>query len=259
VPENREALIGHTGFVGGNLLRQGAFADLYNSKNIEEIAGKEYARIVCAGAPGVKWLANQRPQEDLAAIERLIACLGRVRVEQLVLISTIDVYPDVVGVDEETPIDESRAQPYGKHRRMLERFAEEEFGALIVRLPGLFGPGLKKNVIYDFLTKNRVETIHADAVFQFYDLDRLTEDVGTATRAGLRLVNFATEPVSVREVARRGFGADFDNAPNVPPPRYDFRTRYAARFGRKGFYLRTKDEVLDGIRRFVERSRGGPA
>ena len=33
------ALIGHTGFVGSNLARQGAFDALYNSSNIESIAG----------------------------------------------------------------------------------------------------------------------------------------------------------------------------------------------------------------------------
>jgi hypothetical protein len=53
------ALIGHTGFVGGHLSRQVAFDDLYNSKNIEHIAGKSYRLVVCCGASAVKWVANQ--------------------------------------------------------------------------------------------------------------------------------------------------------------------------------------------------------
>ena len=35
-------IIGHTGFVGGNLAAQVGPFDGYNSKNIEDIAGKEY-------------------------------------------------------------------------------------------------------------------------------------------------------------------------------------------------------------------------
>ena len=45
----RSALIGHTGFVGGNIAANAQFTDCYNSKNIAEIRGKSYDMIVCAG------------------------------------------------------------------------------------------------------------------------------------------------------------------------------------------------------------------
>ena len=45
-----DALIGYTGFVGGNLHRQHAFDALFNSKNIEEIRGRSFARIVHASS-----------------------------------------------------------------------------------------------------------------------------------------------------------------------------------------------------------------
>ena len=51
----QSALLGHTGFVGGTLLRQHRFDDLYNSSNIEQLAGKSYDLVACAAAPGVKW------------------------------------------------------------------------------------------------------------------------------------------------------------------------------------------------------------
>ena len=50
----KTALIGSTGFVGGNLQRQAAFDDGYHSRNIESLAGKSYDLIVCAGAPAVQ-------------------------------------------------------------------------------------------------------------------------------------------------------------------------------------------------------------
>jgi nucleoside-diphosphate-sugar epimerase len=107
----KRALIGHTGFVGGNLKAQGRYDDLYNTSNIESIAGQEYELVVSAGAPAAKWIANKEPAADLAAIERLQQALSQVEAERFVLISSVDVYPRPVGVDETTPIDFAASQP----------------------------------------------------------------------------------------------------------------------------------------------------
>jgi nucleoside-diphosphate-sugar epimerase len=247
------ALIGHTGFVGGNLKAQGTYDDLYNSSNIASIAGRKYDLIVSAGAPAAKWLANKDPAADLRSIEKLKYALQQVEADKFVLISSVDVYPNPVGVDEKTPIDYAALQPYGKHRRMLEEFVAARFpGASIIRLPGLFGPGIKKNVVYDFLNENRLDLVHQDGVFQFYDLANLTRDMRTCVDARLRVVNFATEPVSTREVAEQVFGRAFENTLPPPGPHYDFRTLHAHTFGRRGTYLASRDEVLSSMKRFVE-------
>src|SRR5262245_60806077 len=110
------ALIGHTGFVGGNLRSQGRYTELYNSKNIADIAGRSFELVVSAGCRAAKWLANKEPEADRAGIEPLKRALERVEAERFVLISTVDVYPQPVGVDEsfEPPLE--GAQPYGRHR-----------------------------------------------------------------------------------------------------------------------------------------------
>ena len=107
------ALIGYTGFVGSNLLRQMSFKDLYHSKNIEELGGKSYDLLVCAGAPAEKWKANQDPGKDLENIRRLMDCLGRAKARKIILISTVDVYPVPCGVDEDSRIDPVLANAYG--------------------------------------------------------------------------------------------------------------------------------------------------
>lgn len=245
------ALIGHTGFVGGNILRQARFDDCYNSSNIDRVRGRTYELVVCAGAPGAKWKANQAPDEDLRSLELLMSCLETVQAGHLVLISTVDVYPDSIGVDEATPIDPDAGAPYGRHRLMLERFVRERFDATTIRLPALFGTGLKKNIVYDLLNDNRVDRICPDSVFQFYPLDHLWKDVGVVREHGVPLVNFATEPVSVRQVAREGFGIEFENPDATQPARYDMRTRYAQLFGRKGSYMLHADEVLESLATYV--------
>jgi nucleoside-diphosphate-sugar epimerase len=247
------ALVGHTGFVGGTLLRQHRFDDLYNTSNIESLAGKSYDLIACAAAPGLKWKANQQPEADLASIRRLLAPFESVRAGSVVLLSTVDVYPRPIGVDESTPIDRGEGSAYGRHRLLLEDFLVERFDTTVVRLPGLFGEGLKKNVIFDLLHRHRVEQIVPNAVFQFFDLERLWTDVVRARDRGLELVNFATEPVSVRELADAAFGLKLAAADAPGAPRYDVRTRFGAAFGAEGDYLASKEQVLSSMRAFVER------
>lgn len=250
------ALIGHTGFVGGNLRATMSFDAFYNSSNIEEIVGRSFDLVVSAGAPAVKWLANQKPAEDRAAIERLMQNLSTVKARRFVLISTVDVYARPIDVDETTPIDLSTAQPYGRHRLMLEQFVREHFAqSVCIRLPGLFGRGLKKNIVFDFLHENRLDLIHQDGVFQFYDLANIGGDVATCLAAELGVVNFATEPVSVVDVAQHAFGRTFTNTLPAPGPRYDFHTVHAPAFGKTGPYLASRAEVLGGMKRFVDAER----
>ncbi len=148
----RTALIGYTGFVGSNLALQYEFTDLYNSKNITEIAGKSYDLLICAGVKAQKWVANQQPEKDLADIQALIGQLSKAEIKQFVLISTIDVYPNPVNVDEDSLIDKTNHHPYGLNRLYLEEWVANHYqDHLIIRLPGLFGKGIKKNFIHDIL------------------------------------------------------------------------------------------------------------
>lgn len=253
------ALIGYTGFVGSNLLRQRSFDACFNSANVEQIAGRSFDLVVCAGAPAEKWKANAEPERDLDNIERLTRALEQTNARKLVLISTVDVFLSPVDVDEDSAVPTTGLHAYGKHRRRLEQIVAGRFDACIVRLPGLYGHGLKKNAIYDFMHDNDVHKIDSRGVFQFYNLDRLWRDVTLALDNDLGLVHLPTEPVSVADVARAAFAREFTNEVVATPARYDVRTRFADVFGGSGAYLETKTEELAGITAFVaaERSPGG--
>jgi nucleoside-diphosphate-sugar epimerase len=246
------ALIGYTGFVGGNLRQQFEFDDLYNSSNIEQITGQSYDVIVCAGAPGVKWKANKEPDKDWASIQRLMSNLTKTRADHIILISTVDVYPSPGDVDEDTPIDESVGHAYGRHRLLLEKFVQERFEATIIRLPGLFGNGLKKNVIYDFLHNNALDLVCPGSVYQFYNLNRLWADIATANRNRVQLINFATEGLSVKEIAREAFGYNFTNPTQTNAVLYDFKTKYDNIYGGDRGYIYRKVQVMSDIRAYVK-------
>lgn len=248
-----KALIGHTGFVGTTLLKQTSFDSLYRSTTIADIDGRSFDTVVCAGAPAQKWIANREPEADRAAIEGLIAHLRSVTCELFVLISTVDVFKTPAGVDEETPVDEAGLHPYGLHRRRLETFVAGHFPRrLIVRLPGLVGPGLRKNVIFDFLNDNNLHSIDSRAVFQFYPMVNLWYDIETALAAGLTLAHLTAEPVSVAEVAGGGFGKRFDQILAAPPPAYDFRSRHAEAFGGRPPYQYSKRETIQAVRAYAQ-------
>lgn len=252
-----QALIGCTGFVGGNLLRQARFDAAFHSKNIQAIRGRSFDLVVCAAAPGQKWKANLDPAADRAAVERLMDGLEAVRAAFFVLISTIDVYAEPWDVDEDSGAGGEKATPYGRHRRELERFVAGRFDHLIVRLPGLFGPGLKKNAVYDLLHDNQLHKIHADSRFQFYSLAHLWDDLQKIRPYKIPLLNIAAEPVAMAEVAQAAFGKTFDNRPAIAPARYDMRSKYAGIWGGSGGYQYSKASVLEELKAFVASEREG--
>jgi nucleoside-diphosphate-sugar epimerase len=249
----RTGLIGYTGFVGGSLREAMTFDVEVNRKNSNALLEGTFDLVVCAGAPAAKWIANSEPEEDLANIRTLIDLLSRSSIGRLVLVSTVDVYPDPRGVDEASPIDNDANDAYGGHRRALEVFVDGHFDdCLIVRLPALFGPGLKKNFVYDLLHRRKERFTDARSEFQFYDVRRLSDDMERFSEAGLRLVNVTSEPVSAADIASEGFGVEYDHSAPSGPVFYDVRTRHGeALGGTKDGYLYTQEETLAGLRQFV--------
>jgi nucleoside-diphosphate-sugar epimerase len=247
------ALVGHSGFVGSLLTRQARFDACFRSANIGQIEGRRFGTIVCAGAPAQKWLANRDPAADRANIQRLMCSLSRVRCDRFVLISTVDVFRDPLGVDEYTPVAEDGLQGYGLHRLILEKFVASQFPQyLVVRLPGLVGPGLRKNVIFDFLNDNNLHAIDSRSVFQFYPMVNLWQDLHLAMQAGLNLVHLTAQPISVAEVASGGFNRSFDEMLPQEPASYDMRSRHAAVFGGIGPYQYSRRESLQAIRAYAQ-------
>lgn len=256
----RRALVGWTGFVGGALDARIAPVARFRSTDVDQLPAADVDEVVCAGAPAEKWRANAEPEADRAGIHRLVEALDGSRAGSCVLVSTVDVFADSRGVDETTPADTAQEQAYGRHRAELEEFVRRRFDdVLVVRLPGMYGPGLKKNLVYDLIHQPGARFAHQDSSFQFYDVRDLWGHVLLARDAGLSVVNLATEPVTSAQVARECFGVDYrcDDRPQVA---YDLRTAHAgALAGREGPYLRSADEVLTGIRSWGARLVGARA
>lgn len=253
---NNDALIGYTGFVGHNLAAQHNFNYQYNSQNIKAINNKTFDLVVCAGARGTKWLANKFPEDDLSTIQKLIASLTHIRCRKFVLISTIDVYTTPVGGDESN-IDFQMTMPYGLHRHLLEKTVIKQFpNHLIIRLPGLFGDGLKKNPVFDFMQHHNLEQIHQDGIYQYYFLDHLWNDIEKAIINNISVLNVATEPVTIQEISMACRNKSFLNNLSTSAPHYDCHSKFAALWEKSDQYLYLKDTVLDEMRSFARTTSG---
>lgn len=251
-----DCLIGYTGFVGSNLLAQRNYDVLINSKNFRSMAGQTYDRVVCAGVPAVKWKANKEPEADLAHIIELIDVLKHVTAKKFVLISTIDVYSTNAAVNEDADCHNPLHHAYGKNRLYFEDFCKERFkNILIVRLPGLFGAGIKKNVIFDLLNDNCLEMINPASSFQYYYLQNLSDDIALAEAAGISLINLFTEPVRTQQIIDRFFPGKVVGAQAAPQASYDMYTKYAGLRGLDGNYFYTASEVLQQMEQFIESTR----
>ncbi len=149
----KDLLVGSTGFVGNNLMNSHTFEGVCHSSDIVEYFDSNPKLCLYAGVPAAMYLANADAEADLAVMKGAIANLNRIQPEKVVLISSIAVYLDSRGCNELSEMETQGLSAYGCNRLQLERWVREEFpNSLIVRLPALYGIGLKKNFLYDMHT-----------------------------------------------------------------------------------------------------------
>lgn len=249
-----DALIGSTGYVGTTLLGQREFGARYHSTDIATIRGRRFGRVVCAGVTAVKWWANANPEEDRRRIAALMADLAHIEAARFVLISTVDVYGHPQAVTEaDAP---QPTQPYGRHRLELEAFVAHRFPRHhIVRLPGLFGPGLKKNTLYDLLHNNQLDRVNPASRLQWYPLARLAADLDRIEAAGLPFANLATAPLAMATLRDRFFPGTPMGAAAGPPADYDMQTQHAPLFGGPPGYALGPEAMLTALANFLETAR----
>lgn len=160
-----DELVGYSGFVGSNLKMQHPFGALYNSKNIENAFGTKPDLCVYAGVRAEKFLANNKPAADMASIQNAIENIKKIDAKRFVLISTIDVFLNPYGVDENTAVSIDNLPAYGCNRYYLEQWTLNNIKEChIIRLPGLFGKNIKKNFIYDLI--HRIPPMLSEAKFR---------------------------------------------------------------------------------------------
>lgn len=260
------ALVGHTGFVGSNIHASRAFDDLYNTSNIADLDGKTYDLLVSAAGRADSFRINQHEEEDQAELDQLVDHLLAAAAHQLVVISTVCVYPWGGSPDEQVIPQLDGLTPYGRNRARMEQRLRAARDVLIVRLPQLYGNNMKKGVLFDLANNYRVEHIVPHRAFQYFDARELWVLIERALHAGIDTLNVATEPLTNEEVARDCYGIEIANqVPPEPESPYatmytrDMTTRNASLLGGDGPYLWRARQVKERISAFAAELRNETA
>jgi nucleoside-diphosphate-sugar epimerase len=240
-------LLGHTGFVGGTLKEQAKFDGQFSRDNIAESKDTHSELLICSAAPAQKWWANANPAEDFENIQKLVSTLESMKAVKAVLISTVDVFDNPLEIDEDSTHIPSVKNSYGKNRRYLEdQFTRIYTEAIVVRLPGLVGPGLRKNALFDLKNDNQVSKLNGSSVFQFYPMEKLWEDLTLAIDNKLELLHLTSEPISLGYIAKTIFGIELGSLPD--PVFYNFQTKYANLWGKQSRFQYSANQCLAAIK-----------
>jgi len=229
----RRALVGNTGFVGSSLVAPGRFTDYSNSTT--PLVPGHYDQIICTALKGTKWWANLHFEQDMEMLNRLRSMLEKVTTDEFILISTIDAHP------------RTAYSNYGYNRELFERWVKTQFPKVrIIRLPALFGKGLKKNILFDLLQwkkmGDRVPSLNPDSTYQWYPLARLWDDIQFYRDEDRTEVNVVTPPISVQWLLDELFPwASYLSGPKVT---YDVQNTEG--------YVMFEEDVKAALRAFVE-------
>ena len=237
----QNALLGYTGLVGSHIRENvnPAVTKYFNSGNISEIVDQQFDTVYCAWE--LEWKA---PEEDLAQVNTLKDILTSVECRTFFLISTIDVHNSEVLDQAENNIVPS-SETYGNNRYNLEVQLREHFGdkLIILRLPAVFGVGLKENYMYDLMNDSQIDKININSAFQWYSLSWLWEDMELALDEGRKVFNLYSESIETATIVGTFF-------PNVKEE--------SLKIGPRCFYSqssnyggRSKKEVLIAMDQFL--------
>jgi nucleoside-diphosphate-sugar epimerase len=241
------ALIGHTGFVGGHLQTNFSFREKYNRTNISDIQGLNTDLIICAGLPAEKWKANSHPDSDWLNMANLSQLISTIEADKAILISTVDVYQPPINMTETSQPNLIGTEPYGRNRAWFELFFRAKFpNSLIVRLPGLFAPNLKKNLIFDLINKreDQYSNVDGESKFQFFDITQIAKVINIALENQLSTLNVASEPLLAQEVADI-FKVQLSTGKKKL--NYQMKSNHESLFGGVNGYLFSKEETIQGI------------
>ena len=245
-------LVGNTGLIGKTLMESHLKFDFtFNSSNINLFDGvvEDGDELYLSCLPASKWLVNQDLPKDMENINNLIEVLQSKSYSRIVLFSTIDVYNAAPLGTDETYAVTSQIHGYGRNRYIFEMFVETFLtykDLKVFRLPALYGKHIKKNVLFDLLNDNNVDSINLNSAYQWYNLENLAEDVEYYCGAypKEKVINLFPEPVETTEVLK--LFPKYSLTKFTDRVEYNYKTK----FGKTG-YAETKQDSLESIKDFI--------
>lgn len=248
----KKILIGNTGLVGQTLKEKIKFDLEFNSSNIQNFNDYDIdgADLYLSCLPATKWQVNKNVTGDIDNIMKIFDIIKQKSYRKVILMSTIDVYVDSPLCSDESSEPVMKSLNYGSNRYFFELLVKQlkSEEVYIFRLPALFSKRIKKNIIFDLLNNNNVDQINVNSSFQWYNLDRLVDDITQFEMSGT--YNLFTEPLHTRYIVKL-FGMDPSKMQSsLKPISYNFKTQYTP-----SGYIQDQQEVFYEIKQFINEYR----
>lgn len=245
-------LIGNTGLIGQTLSSEWHFDCTFNSSSIHEFEKKapENSDLYLSCLPATKYLVNRNIIQDIENITSILKQIQKIKYNKVFLFSTIDVYLESPKHSNEDTIPTINTMNYGSNRYIFERLVQQKLtytDLKIIRLPGLFGNFLKKNVLFDLKNSNNLDQINLNSRYQWYYLQDLVSDIEAIEKnPHTQIFNLFTEPVSTQEIVDLFF-------PQLKPLGhygnkidYDYKTKTTTTG-----YWKSSDYVLNALQKWL--------
>lgn len=251
-------LVGDTGLIGTTLKESLNFDFLFNTKNMLEFIDKvpDYQELYLSCLPATKWLVNNNLKKDIENIYNILNILTTKKYSKVFLFSTIDVYNDSpFNVNESYNPNLSKLS-YGNNRYLFELLVKEFIDTKnlkIFRLPALFNKHIKKNILFDLINQNNVESINSNSQFQWYNLNNLSKDIEeySSKYPNEIVFNLFPEPIDTMDIVNL-FPKLINNVSFLDNKIvYNFTTQY-----HNSGYISTKDTVLSEIKELINEISG---
>lgn len=249
-------LIGNTGLVGQTLKETIKFNFEFNSKNIHTLGEvvPDGCELWLSCLPATKWLVNKNLKQDMENIMDIITVLKDKKYSRVILISTIDIYNESPLLSDEDYKPNVGGLSYGNNRLIFEYLVDQfltKTDYKIYRLPALFNKKIKKNVLFDLINNNNIESINCNSYFQWYNLDNLHKFIFQTIETNHTVFNLFTEPLRTLEIINL-FPQHKDKIKYMEGSvSYNYKTKFS-----KSGYIQTADEVLNEIKNLINEFNG---
>ncbi|MBH09697.1 MAG: hypothetical protein CMG74_04940 [Candidatus Marinimicrobia bacterium] len=240
------AIIGK-GYIGKFIKKKTNIKNIFDSKNIENITKQKFNIIYLSAPSSQKYLANKNRKKDKKSVKKLINCLKNTNCNQIICISTVDVYSNK-NSSERSYIKKNHLNPYGFNRLLLNNFIKNNFkNYLIIKLPSLFGNYEKKGFFFDLIKKKKIEHYNKHSKLQWYYTPNLIKDIKIILKKNIREINLVSEPISCLEVAKK---LKINKEFNIKAPVVEYKIKSIHNFRNKKYSYKIK-EIIKSMKKYL--------
>jgi nucleoside-diphosphate-sugar epimerase len=174
-PQGRCLVIGAAGFIGGNVSRhlqsKGIpVREAFRQTPLEQLADEVFDAVFFCAGNSRTYLSERDPLACLVEnVHAVYAYLTALRYRTWIQVSSVSVYPpNCPEKAEEIPLSAHEVSIYGMHKLLGERYVTRFAPRwVIVRPTSFFGPGLKKNLLFDLQAGKRDIYLTTDSLLDY--------------------------------------------------------------------------------------------